>query len=471
MLGLLLAWIGTRVILWRWGAQIPRVNEISIDGRIFAFAFGATLIAGALAGVLPAMRVSRIAPNAVLASGGRTNTRGGRGLTGAWLAGGEIALALMLLTGAGLLIRSFRALLSRGVGIDTNVATVNAALDGPRYASDSAQRVRYLSSLIDAYRTIPGVQAVGLTSFVPLGLTGQGFVDIEGRPAQTEGAVYRVVNGGFFAAMGLRLLLGRVFGPDDAAGTERVVVINLKMANTFWPGQNPIGRRVRATSMERKPTGPADWLTIVGVVGDLRAYGLESDPRSEMYALYTQVPSWTHSMTALVRGRGPASRLLPELRRRARSIDPRVGVDTGTIDELLRETLVTRVLTMSLLTMFAAIALLLAALGIYGVLAYSVAQRTRELAVRAALGADRRRLLVLVANSGFRVVLAGGLVGFVAAFWLTRGLKSMLVDVTPTDPVTASLAAAALLVVTGAAVAIPALRATRLDPMIALQGD
>jgi putative ABC transport system permease protein len=470
-LGLLLAWAGTRAILWRWGAQIPRAAEISIDGRVFAFTLAVALVAGALAGVLPAIRVSRIAPNAVLASGSRTSVSGGRGLAGAWLVGAEIALALVLLTGAGLLVRSFRSLLGRGVGIDTNVATVNVPLGGPRYATDSVRRAEYLTSLVDTYRAMPGVRAVGLTSFVPLGLTGQGFVDIEGQSLGSEDAVYRVVNGGFFAAMGLHLFIGRVFGPQDGAATSRVVVINRKMASMYWPGQNPIGRRVRARSMERKAQGPADWLTIIGVVSDLRTYGLESDLRPEMYTLYTQVPSWTHAMTALVRGIGSSRRLLPELRRRARAIDPHVGIDTGTIDELLSATLAPRVLTMSLLTTFAVVAVLLAAFGIYGVLSYSVAQRTRELAVRAALGADRRRLLMLVATSGFRVVLAGGLAGLIAAFWLTRSLTTMLVDVTPTDPLTVALAALTLFVVASFAIAIPALRATRLNPMIALQGD
>lgn len=470
-LGLVVAWMAIRLILARWGAQVPRVGEIAIDGRVFVFTLAAALCAGALAGVLPALRVSAVAPSSVLASGGRTQASGGRGLAGAWLVGAEIAMALVLLTGAGLLVRSFRSLLGRGVGMDTNVATVNAALAGPRYADDWLRRANYLRSLIDAYRTLPGVRAVGLTSFVPLGLTGQGFIDVEGRPSGNGGAVYRVVNDGFFAAMGLPLYAGRVFASQDGPTTQRVVVINRTMANTFWPRQNPLGQRVRARSMERKPSGTPDWLTIIGVVGDLRTYGLQSKPRPEMYTLYTQVPAWTHAMTALVRGTGPAAQLLPELRRRARAIDPHVGIDTGTIDELLSETLAPRVLTMSLLTTFAIMALVLAGIGIYGVLSYSVAQRTRELAVRAALGANRRQLLALVAMSGLRVIVAGALTGLVAAFWLTRGLKAMLVDVTPMDPLSVALATGTLLLIAALAVAVPALRATRLDPVLALQGD
>jgi hypothetical protein len=248
-------------------------------------------------------------------------------------------------------------------------------------------------------------------------------------------------------------------------------VINKRMAAMYWPDENPIGKQVRARSMESRPGGQAAWLTIVGIVGDLRTYGLATEPRPEMYAVYRQTPLWTNNMTALVRGSGPAARLLPELRLRARSIDAHIAVDVGTIDELLQSTLAPRVLTMSLLSAFAVMAVLLAALGIYGVLSYAVTQRTRELAVRAALGASRGQQLAVVLRAGLRVALLGATVGVVAAVWLTRAMTSMLVDVTPGDPLTYAAAFALLMVTALAAILVPARRATRLEPIIALQAE
>jgi len=470
-LGLLLAWSAVRAILARWGGQIPRAAEVVLDGRVFAFTFLAALVAGVLAGTLPALRSSRVSLKSMLATGGRTSARGGRNLAGASLVSVEIALAFLLLCGAGLLIRSFRSLLDRDLGIDTNVATAQVGLSGPLYAADSLRRAAYWSALIETYRAIPGVRAVGLTNFTPLGLTGQGFIDIGGRDVAGAGAVYRTVNEDFFSALGLPLLAGRVFDKSDGMGTPRVAVINKRMAVMYWPDENPIGKQVRARNMEPRPGGQAAWLTIVGIVGDLRTYGLATEPRPEMYAVYRQTPLWTNNMTALVRGTGPATRLLPELRLRARSIDAHVAVDVGTIDDLLRSTLAPRVLTMSLLSAFAAIAVLLAALGIYGVLSYAVTQRTRELAVRAALGAGRGQLLVVVLRAGLRVVVLGAFIGLVAAVWLTRTMASMLVDVTPGDPVTYAAAFALLMVTALAAIVVPARRATRLEPIIALQAE
>ncbi len=216
---------------------------------------------------------------------------------------------------------------------------------------------------------------------------------------------------------------------------------------------------------------PAPWLTIVGVVGDIRTYGLESDARAEMYVYFRQTPWRTTSMTALVRGSGSAASLLAEMRRRARLVDPRVAVDVGTLDDRLSATLATRSLAMSLLSAFAAVAVLLAALGIYGVLSFSVAQRTRELAVRTALGAGRGQLMGLVLRAGLKVAAVGMALGLVAAIWLSRGLESMLVGVTPLDPATYLGAASVLAVGVLAAIVVPALRATRMDPVIALQAE
>ncbi|MGH2900448.1 MAG: ABC transporter permease, partial [Solirubrobacteraceae bacterium] len=323
LFGLFLAWAAVSLIMARWGGQIPRADEVTLDAPIFVFALLVSLVSGAVAGTLPALRGTRAAPASLIASGGRTAARGGRNLAGASLVSLEIALALLLLTGAGLLIRSFRSVLGRDIGFETSVATVEATLTGARYDRDTVRRYVYWDALVDALRKVPGVDAVGLSQWIPLGMTGSGFIDVAGRDVPGAGAVYRVANQDFFRALRVPVLLGRIFGPEDGAGTPRVVVVNRAMAAKFWPGESVLGKQVRARSMEIRPNGDAaDWLTVIGVVGDVRTFGLETDARPEMYVYFRQAPSWTTSMTALVHASTPAAALAGELRRAAHSVDP-----------------------------------------------------------------------------------------------------------------------------------------------------
>lgn len=472
LLGLGLAIVATRVIVARWGNEIPRADEIGIDGPILLFVFVVSLVAGILAGVLPALRASDVSLASMLSNGSRTSARGGRGIAGASLVSLEIALAVLLSTGAGLLIRSFQTVVRRDIGFDTNVATIEVALSGPRYDRDTVRRYLYWDGLIDAARRVPGVEAVGVSQWIPLAVSGTGFIDIAGRTAPNANAVYRTVSSDFFKALSIPLLVGRTFDATDGRTTDRVVVINRTMAQRYWPGESPIGKQVRARSMEYHYDGsPADWLTVIGIVGDVRTYGLETDVRPEMYVYFRQTPTWTTGMTAVVRSSRPASKMLAELRRAAATVDPQVAVDVGTMDRLLSGTLATRTLAMSLLAAFAGIALILAALGIYGVLSYTVTQRTRELAVRIALGAQHGQLLRMVLWAGGKVVVVGTAIGVAAAFWLTAVLQSMLVGVEAIDPLTFGTAVALLMGVSFAAILIPSLRATRLDPLIALQAE
>lgn len=471
LVGIVVAWTGVRIALTQWGAQIPRAADVHMDWRVFAFALAVSLLSGVIAGVLPALRTSAVAPGAAIASRGRTVARGGRNLPGASLVALEIALALVLLTGAGLLVRSFRSVLSRDIGFDTDVTTVEAALTSPVYAADTVRRYAYWDALVRAYRSIPGVQQVGLAQWIPLGMTGAGYVDIFAKPGVEATAVYRSVNEDFFAALGIPVARGRVFGADDGASTERVVVINRAMAKRYWPNDDPIGQRIRARSMERTGKADAPWLRVVGIVGDIRTYGLESDVRPEMYVYFRQTPWLSSGMTALVRTSRGIGAIDGALRRGARDIDSSVPVDIGTLSSRLHTSLAPRVLTLTLLTGFAAIALLLAALGIYGVLSYSVTRRTRELAVRAALGARTSDLLRLVVMSGLRTAAIGVAIGLVGAALLTRTRSAMLVGIGALDPVSFGVAVAVLGAATLAAMVIPARRACHLDPMIALQSE
>jgi predicted permease len=467
-IGLFLAWAATKGFVARYGDRLPRASEVSLDWGVFAFAAGVSVFAGVIAGLIPALRITRVSLSSMMASGGRGSSRG-HNTAGASLASLEIALAMLLLTGAGLLVQSFRAVLGRDIGFDTNVAVAEIALAGAEYR-DSTARLAYWERLLDAYREIPGVDAVAVTQWVPLGRTGSGFIEVEGREQPGDGAVYRTVSRDFFKTLGMPLIAGRTFDEGDRSTSGRVTVINRAMAARYWPRANPIGKRVKARSMEGA-LKPADWLTIVGVVGDVRTYGLEEDARPEMYAYYEQTPSWTAGMNAVVRGKVPAAQLIPEMRRRAREIDARVPIDASTLEQKLGSTLSTRVLTMTLLTGFAGMALLLAALGIYGVLSYAVAQRRRELSVRAALGAQRSELLALVLVEGMRVVVIGMAFGLVGALWMTRYLETMLVDVSRFNAPVYVVAGGVLVVAALGAIIAPAWRAARSDPIVALQSE
>ncbi|MDQ6830597.1 MAG: ABC transporter permease [Gemmatimonadota bacterium] len=362
-------------------------------------------------------------------------------------------------------------LLTRDLGFDTHVATAQMVTSGARYRSEAARRIAYWDEIGAAFRAIPGVTAVGVGTWVPLGMGGSTFVEIEGRDAPNSGAGYRVVSEDYFRAMGISLQAGRVFGAGDGPGTERVAIVSRMMAQKYWAGRNPIGLRVRALGMESNGLAAAPWLTIIGVVGDVRHWGLESELSPEMYVLFRQVPAFTSSMTVVVRSSVPPARLWREMRARSRAVDPLIAADIGTLDAKLDALLAPRRLTMSLLTGFAVLALLLAALGVYGVISYAVAQRTRELAVRAALGAQRAQLLLLVMRDAGRIVGAGMVAGLICMAWLSRSMAAMLIEVSGVDLVTYVSAVLLLTIVAGIAVLVPARRATMSDPMKALSAE
>ena len=471
--GVVVAWATVRAMVTAWGNWIPRASEVHLDFAVLGFAAGVSIVVGILAGLLPAWGGSRVSLQQVMKQGGRTAVAGRTGVASA-LVIAEFALALTLLAGAGLLIHSFQRLLGRDLGFDRRLATAEIDLAGPKYAKDSAQRLATWDQLIAAFRAIPGVQKVGVANWVPLGTAGSGFIDIAGRDRTDGGAGYRVVSEDYLPALGVRLLRGRGFGAEDVPSGVRTVLINQAMANRYWPNEDPIGKQVRAKSMEAGPRGDQDapWITIVGVVSNVRQWGLETEPVPEMYTSFRQAPQWrTSSMTAVISSQLPTSQLFASMRARMREVDPHLAADISTMEIQLSNQLAPRRLTMTLLSGFAALALLLAALGIYAVLSYTVVQRSRELAIRSALGAQRGDLLAMVVRNGAMTAGAGIVVGIGAALALSRLLQAMVVDVSTLDPLAFAGAVVVLGIAGSAAILIPALRATRMDPLLVMKGE
>jgi putative ABC transport system permease protein len=470
--GLAIAAVALRTVTVRWGARIPRIEEVQVDLTTLLFAIGTGIAAGVASGVIPALLGSRASLASLMAAGGRGAAGGGRNLPGSLLVGTQVALAVVLVTGTALLVRSFTSLVGRELGFSTNVATIDAVLNAPRFRADTNLAYAYWDRLTEQLKTIPGVTNVGVANWTPLDRSGTGFIEVEGLAAPGIGAGYRAVSEDYLPALGVSLLRGRALSSSDRLGTERVALVNRAMADRYWPGQDPIGRRIRALSMEpsfdrRTPA----WIRVVGVVGDLRHHGFAADVAPEMYVSYRQVPLWAFGMTAVVRTTGPIDHSLPLIKARADDADRTVPVDVSTMERRLTDQLMPRRMAISLLTAFGGIALLLSALGVYGMLAYAVSRRHRELAIRSALGATGGNLLRLVLTSAMRVVGGGLVIGTLLALAVSKLLQNQLVEVSPTDPAALATAIVILAVVAAGAAAIPGLRATRADPIIAMRAE
>lgn len=467
-LGLALAWSGTGLLLRGFAEVVPPGTQLGLDARVAAFGVGAALLAGLLTGLAPAVRTSRLP-----ASGARGSIRGGRGLPGAIMVGAEVALAVTLLVGGGLLLRSFLATASRDLGFDpARVVTVDVALSAPEYG-DPARSLAYWEDLAERQRSIPGVAAVALASAVPTSSAGVSFIEVEGDDDPNPGAGYRAVDDAYFDVLGIPLRAGRTFDVRDAAGTERVGVVNESFARAFWPEGGAVGKRFKAPSMEAWYSGgQASWIRIVGVVGDVRQHGFESDVRPDVFVLYRQMPAYTRFMSSVVKLRpGAPSGTSEALRRAARDTDPGLAARVRMLSDRVGELLATRRLTLIVVGAFAVAGTLLVCLGVYGLIAFAVQERTREIAVRAALGLDRSGILTLMLGSALRVALAGVAIGVLAALTFSRTMRSLVVDIGTTDPPTYVAAAALLIVIALVAALLPALRATRLDPIEALRAE
>ena len=469
-LGLALAWGITKVAAGNVWAALPRADEIAVDARVALVAIVLSVAAGLVSGLLPAWRISSGHPAEFL-SRARV-VQGGRGMPGASLVIVEIALTVVLLTSGGLLVRSLSALIERDLGFDaTNIVTLDVSLATPKYFSDLPGVTSYWDRLIAELGQVPGVEAVAVGTGIPTGSGGTGFISLPDDPDSEAGARYRVVSEEYFSTLDVRLMQGRFFGPEDTGGSQRVVIVNRAMAERYWPNEDAIGKTVMARSMESYwYDGTAPWLTIVGIVDDIRQYGFEDDLEPAMFTLYRQIPQLSFDPAAVVRVQpGDSAAIVGALKRTASSIAPDLAVETGFLEARLHGLLAERKLVATIILGLAAMALVLASLGIYGLLALVVTARTPELAIRAVLGANRRELVTLVLRSGLAVVAVGIALGALGVIGAKGVLQSVLVDIELSDPITYLGVSAVLASVTLCAILVPATRAARMNPTDALR--
>jgi len=468
--GLLLAALGIRVIRGLEVGPVPRLAEVQLDPAALFFTLGVTLTAGLLFGVAPAVRASRVDPLDGLREGVRGGTSGGARRLSHGFVVAQFALSLILLIGAGLLLRSFRRTLEVDPGFrPDNVLTARVQLPWPKYASDTVVRV-FQARLLESVRSLPGVHQVGLANRVPFSRGNpQQNLYIEGQTPKPGEAIpvinARVVSAGYFDAIGTPILRGRGILPSDAAGSPPVVVVDETVARQYWPGGDPIGKRIRISTDSGSPC-----LTIVGVAPNVKHSSLRERPNFEMYRPFSQNPSW--SIYIVMRAGGASDVLVAGLRRRVTELDPTLPVsEVHTMEGAMAESLSLARLTNLLLTGFAGLALLLAVIGIYGVMTLSVNGRLREFGVRLALGAAPRDVLRLVMWQGLALALLGLGLGLGGALWLTRFLRTLLFEVSPMDPATFLSVGGILTAVAVVACYIPAKRATRADPIAVLRRE
>ena len=474
-LGVVFALAAVRWIQFLRPANVPRLGDIAVDGRVLLFTLTLSLASGLLFGLAPALVARRLDLHSALKDAGRGSAGGavwgrGNGLRRI-LVGAEIGLSVVLLIGAGLLVRSFARLQHVAPGFDARgVLTFELTMNGPKYGDAGAVRQSY-RELWERLDRLPGVDASGAVTSLPLsGYFAWGPITVEGRtPPPGENFInadMRTVAGRYFQAMNIPLLRGRFFGDQDTPDHPRVVIVDEYMARQLWPNADPIGKRIRYGDL--KSTAP--WETVVGVVGRVKQYTLASDGRIALYRPHAQVPS--RAMYVVVHtGNDPAG-LAAAVKREVGALDPDLPLyHVRPMTEWVDRSLARERFAMLLLTLFAGLALALAAIGIYGVMAYLVNQGTREIGIRMALGASERAVLGLVLGQGMTVALAGAAGGVAVAVALTRFMGSLLFDVGGTDPLTFSAVTLLLASVAFVATWLPARRAARIDPVISLRSE
>jgi len=453
--------------------DLLRVEAIKIDGTVLIFTLAIALLTGLLFGIAPAVHASRADLHDALKDGARTAGEGHGHWLRRTLVVAEVALALTLLVGAGLLIRSFERLQGVDPGFEpTNLVTFSVALPRAKY-EEPASRAAFYEALHQRLASLPGVEAVGGTSTMPFGgswSTGsfnvEGYQSPEGQPGPWGDQ--RLVTPGFHEAMKIKVLKGRLIAPSDRDDAPRVAVVDDEMVRRYWPDTDPIGKRI--TFSDDMTAADTQWITVIGVVEHTAHEGLDAERRVQVYRPVAQRP--VLQMTFALRSQGDPTQLVTSVRQAVLAIDPDQPIaQIRTMEAMMDEALGQRKLSMYLLGTFAGLALLLSAIGIYGVMSFDVTRRTQELGVRMALGAARGSVLSLVMRQGVGLALVGVAIGLAGAFALTRVLEAQLYGITRTDPGTFAAVAVTLTLVATLATLVPALRATRLDPVKALRCD
>jgi len=474
VLGLALAWVAMHLVVRLAGESLPRSNGVSMDIEVLVFTLLVAVLAGILFGLAPARHAWRVDLREVLNETNRGGSGGEVLRTRAVLVVSEIALAMLLLVGAGLLFKSFELLSRVSPGFSADHILIANIARSPTYR-DPNVRLSFFDRLLEQVSVLPGVRAAGAISVLPVTGTGSALhFNIQGRPPNSPQqftiSSYRVVSVGYLKTMGVPLIAGRWIEDRDREQAPAVVVINSTFARTHFPNQSPLGQHIQLGQM---PDPSVPWMQIVGIVADVKQ-SLASESAAEMYVPYRQADSVlpVFTLSLVVRTAGNPLQQANSIRAIVRGIDanqPITGIQT--MEENVSQSIAEPRFRTVLLAIFAGIALALAAVGIFGVMSYSVAQRTRELGLRIALGSSRSRVLQLVLTHGLRLTVVGIVIGLTATFFLARYVSSMLFNVPPYDPMTLVGVVAVLVVISLCACYIPARRATLVDPIVALREE
>jgi predicted permease len=466
-LGLTLALAGMQLIASVEDASIPLLHAVRVDGITMMFIASIAILTGVGSGLLPALQASGAAPHDALKASGRGATGAGGWMRGAIVVT-EIVLVCVLLAGAGLLIRS----LGRVLAVDPGFAPENVVslrvdplrLDRPTLAARNA----YFETVLQQVRAVPGVEAVGLTDALPLGdnFGWRGWTVAPAEratdPSARVNSLVRMIDDRYLSAMRISIKAGRGFNPEDQQSSERVVIINEGLARQLWPDQNPLGRIIRTSGRNYR---------VVGIVNDVRYFALERETGREMYMLLGQTGDY-ETVDLVVRSAVRPARLIPDLRAALKRADPALpAVDFRTMEQLVERSLFTRRISVQLLTAFAGFGLLLASLGLYAVISYSVGQRTREIGVRMALGATPSTMEGQILRQTMTLAAVGLAIGIPAAWFAAKAIQGLLFGVVSSDPATFAAVVAIVAVVASLAGYVPARRASRIDPVVALRSE